>query len=310
MLAWRRAARIVAFPALLASAAFLVSGAALAQTPAACTATDPGPTPTAVAVDAVPIVVQSTAADYFVLYVRHDGDGVEVELPVLVKRGAAGTTTLAENVEALPAERYRVEKYLVVDPADVDGDCVDDITELDDPVGMSPLNAAPSVGFSDGAASMPDLDTYLQVAQVRDGTVDSKITLFDFSSERPGLVFINSNTHQTHRGFLDATGIVQSEILDGFLTYNTRLEAPDGSLGAWYLWVKNHIAFTEMERVYAFVAANLPALRANLYVYIPVYKLDRFEGERQRYEESRMDVVFDEDISRRTGFDSLNTGVG
>ena len=90
------------------------------------------PTPTAVAVDAVPIVVTSTTADYFVLYVSHDVDGTEVDLPVLVERGEAGTTTLAENVEAMPAERYRVEKYLIADPADVDGDCIDDITELDD----------------------------------------------------------------------------------------------------------------------------------------------------------------------------------
>ena len=49
-------------------------------------------------------------------------------LPVLVKNGAAGMTTLAENVEGLPARRYRVETYLIADRADVDGHCVDDIT--------------------------------------------------------------------------------------------------------------------------------------------------------------------------------------
>ena len=91
------------------------------------------PTQTAVAVEAVPIVVTSTTADYFVLYVKHDVDGTEVELPVLVKLGDAGTTTLAENIEALPANRYRVEKYLIADPADVDGDCIADTTELADP---------------------------------------------------------------------------------------------------------------------------------------------------------------------------------
>ena len=77
------------------------------------------PTPTAVEVEAVPIVVESSTAEYFVLYVRHDLDGTAVEVPVLVKKGEAGTTTLAENVEALPEERYRVEKYLIADPADV-----------------------------------------------------------------------------------------------------------------------------------------------------------------------------------------------
>ena len=100
------------------------------------------PTPVAVAVTSVPIVVTSTTDEYFVLYVKHDVDGTEVEMPVLVKLGEAGTTTLAENVEALPRERYRVEKYLIADPADVDGDCIDDITELADPVGMNPVNPA------------------------------------------------------------------------------------------------------------------------------------------------------------------------
>ena len=61
------------------------------------------PTPTAVAVAAVPIVIESTTADYFVLYVQHELDAdTTVELPVLVKRGEASTTTLAENVAAMP----------------------------------------------------------------------------------------------------------------------------------------------------------------------------------------------------------------
>ena len=88
------------------------------------------PVPVEVAVTAVPIVVASTTDDYFVLYVKHDVDGTEVEIPVAVTLGETGTTTLSENVATLPKERYRVEKYLVADPADVDGDCIDDITEL------------------------------------------------------------------------------------------------------------------------------------------------------------------------------------
>ena len=101
------------------------------------------PTPVEVAVKAVPIVVDSTTTEYFVLYVRHELDAdTVVELPVAVTLGEEGTTTLAENVAALPKERHRVEKYLVADPADVDGDCIDDITELADPVGLNPVNPA------------------------------------------------------------------------------------------------------------------------------------------------------------------------
>ena len=101
-----------------------------------------GATPVAVAVTAVPIVVPSTTADSFVLYASHDVDGETVEYPVKVAPGEDGTTTLAENVAALPVERYRAEKYLVTDPADVDGDCIDDITELKNLGVMNPVNSA------------------------------------------------------------------------------------------------------------------------------------------------------------------------
>ena len=273
------------------------------------TCPDPAPTPTAMDVTAVPIVVESTTADYFVLYVSHDVDGTEVELPVLVKRGDAGSTTLAENVEALPAERYGVEKYLIADPADVDGDCVDDITELGDPVGMSPVNSAPPLSFSDGAVSMPDLETYVEMSQLGDTEAHSKIVVLDPGSERPGLVFINAKTHETHQRFLDAMGIDRPS-LSGFLTYNSQLVAPGGSRGAWYVWISSHITFATTERIYALMAANMPALRDDLYIYVPAYKEDEFEHEREQYEASRVDVVFWEDLSPRTRVDLLNPAVG
>ena len=82
------------------------------------------PTPVAVTVSAVPIEIESTTDEYFVLYVRHDLDAdTTFEVPVGMTLGQDGTTTLTESLEALPKERYRVEKYLVSDPADVDGDC-------------------------------------------------------------------------------------------------------------------------------------------------------------------------------------------
>ncbi len=130
----------------------LTSAETDAVAPVPCPGASYNPTPTDVEVDSVPIVVASTTDDYFVLYVR----GTTVDLPVLVKRGEAGTTTLAENVKALTKERYRVEKYLIADPADVDGDCIDDITELDDLGTNNPVNAAGSLDLNDGAVGIPD----------------------------------------------------------------------------------------------------------------------------------------------------------
>ncbi len=77
------------------------AGFTIAEPPAdgPCSGGGYNPTPTAVEVEAVPIVVESTTAEYFVLYVRHDLDAdTTVEIPVSVTRGAAGTTTLAENL--------------------------------------------------------------------------------------------------------------------------------------------------------------------------------------------------------------------
>ena len=124
---------------------------------AACPGDGAAPTPVEVTVTAVPIIVDaSTTADYFVLYVKHDVGGRTLAQPVAVVLGEDGTTTLAENVEALPTEHYRVEKYLVADPADVDGDCDDDISELGALGTMSPVNPAGAIALSDGAVAIPD----------------------------------------------------------------------------------------------------------------------------------------------------------
>ena len=87
------------------------------------------------------------------LYVRPDLEGGE--LPVSVTLGRDGTVMLTEQLPALPAEHYRVERYLIADPGDVDDDCVDDITELAYPAGMNPLNPAHSVRPVDGAVAIP-----------------------------------------------------------------------------------------------------------------------------------------------------------
>ena len=276
------------------------------------------PVATPVAINSVPVVVESTVDEYFVLYARSDADAQSWEIPVAVVRGEAGTTTLAENVEALPVERYRVEKFLVSDPADVDGDCVDDITELGDPVGRNPVHSAPLISFSDGVASIPDLETFLQTAPFRDSVntslthavVDSKFILLGRSSERPGLVFINIHTHQIHAEFFYATGLGRGDDFHGNLHYDARMVAPDGSLGAWYLWFQDRLTFTEMDRFYALMAASVSAFDNNVYVYIPAYKLDWFETQRQQYEASRIDVVFDDDLSPDARLEFLNPGVG
>ena len=49
-----------------------------------------------------------------------------------------------------------MEKYLVASPADVDGDCVDDITELDDFGHRDPTNPAIPVAAQHGSVALED----------------------------------------------------------------------------------------------------------------------------------------------------------
>ena len=267
------------------------------------------PTPTTVAVDVVPIVVESTTDDYFVLYVQHELDeDTMVELPVLVKRGEASTTTLAENVAALPVKRYRMEKYLIADPADVDGDCTDDITELDNLGTMNPVNAAPSIPFSDGAVALPDRAAFEAFAYSQRYL---KFIIFDIDTDRPGVYFINTTTHELHNTFLDTVGHKRNEVVIGRMFYKPNLIAPDGSRGVYYYWgVGPSEPFSIAARTYTAVAASMPLLSDNLALFVTPGALPFLQSELPSYRASRINLVFNEDIAAGINFAALNPGEG
>ena len=283
-----------------------------------CPGSGYNPTPTAVTIAAVPIVVDSTTADYFVLYVSHDVDDTEVELPVLVKRGETGTTALAENVEALPRERYRVEKYLIADPADVDGDCIDDITELDDFGSKNPVNAASSIDLRDGAVGIADRATFEALAQVyplRSNKLHMKFVVFGIDTESPRVYFIDSSRYQLHIMFRNALvdrGIEQDEAqtTDGFLYYYPNLEAADGSLGVYFAWDTTTYSFAMVDRLFTVIAASMPLLEQDLAYHLRNYQLPAVQDEFPLYEDSRIHLLLDEDIEPEDNFLPLNEEVG
>ena len=283
-----------------------------------CPGSGYNPTPTAVTIAAVPIVVDSTTADYFVLYVSHDVDDTEVELPVLVKRGETGTTALAENVEALPRERYRVEKYLIADPADVDGDCIDDITELDDFGSKNPVNAASSIDLRDGAVGIADRATFEALAQVyplRSNKLQMKFVVFGIDTESPRVYFIDSSRYQLHFMFRYALvdrGIEQDEAqtTDGFLYYYPNLEAADGSLGVYFAWDTTTYSFAIVDRLFTLIAASMPLLEQDLAYHLRNYQLPAVQDEFPLYEDSRIHLLLDEDIEPEDNFLPLNEEVG
>ena len=285
-----------------------------------------GSDPVEVEVTAVPIVVESTTNDYFVLYVRHESGDSEVDLPVSVSLGEDGTTTLAENVTSLPKERYRVEKFSVADPADVDGDCADDITELSDPGNMNPVNPAAPIKLGAGAVAVTDGGTfeelsaqelseafyYLLDEDPSEGRISyMRFILFDMDTDRPGVYFANTAAWTRHGEFVDALGLDWHGIVRGEIAYQPHLVAPNDSQGVYSFRLStfnfDH-PFDVMDRAYTLLAASMPLLNDNLALHLRNYELPFSQDLLPLYRDSRIDVVFDEHIFPDTAFQALNTG--
>ena len=276
-----------------------------------------GPAPTPVAIGAVPIVVESTTDQYFVLYVRSQTDPI-VEAPVSVTLGRAGATTLSENVAALPIERYRVEQFLIAEPADIDGDCIDDITELADPIRMNPINPAPGIELSDGAMAVPDRPTFEALSYQKEGSPQGleyvKFVLLGMNTDRPRAYFLNGDTHRYHQTFRDALGLADSGLgmVSGTIVYHPNMIARDGSPADYHyeFWPLTTYPFNTVARSHTVLAANMPLLDGNLVNYMPPVAIPASRREFALYEDSRISLVFEEDIAPESGFISLNPAAG
>ena len=252
------------------------------------------------------MVVTSTTADYFVLYASHEVDGETEWYPVRVALGEAGTTTLAENVAALPVERYRVEKFSIDNPADVDGDCIDDITELA-AASMSPVNPADRLNRDDSVSTIPDHQTYERLAYVgSSGLGYLKFIIADANQDQPIVLFQDTKRTRFHT--------LMSELGDrpirGSLTYDPELVAADGSRGVYRYTIEGRASVERWDRAHTLVAASMPVLNDNLALWIVARKLPEIQEELQSGETFRAHLIFDEDVNGDAGFLALNPGEG
>ena len=172
------------------------------------------------------------------------------------------------------------------------------ITELEDPVGMNPVNAA-AMEFSDGAVAVPDRETFETIS-------------FGIDTDSPRLYFLNNKTHQTHHDFLRATGLELSldGLISGDIFYHSRLFATDDSPGGYRFLLKFSHPFSLVARSYTVLAASMPLLKDNLAFHMPKYELPYLQPELPLYRTSRINLVFDEDVWGDTDFLALNPGEG
>ena len=302
---------LVALGALAAIAPIPSTASASTPPPGPCEDGYVAPTPTKVAVTSVPITVNSTTADYFVLYLK-SAQPTKKSQPILVKRGEDGTTTLADNLESLAAEKYLVEKYSVARPGDLDGDCIDDVTELADLGKYNPINSAKTIAKVNGVAAIDSRETFRELSfkgdtgvrglEYLEGLEFVKFSIRDFDSATPAMYFINSNTHKIHSNFDKAIGLPASTPTtfgNGTIVYYPNIVALDGSLGVYaFRFDRWGIAgISSVKHYYEILAASIPFLDNNLY-YHPFTKsqVDVYKQEKASYDNSRVNVLLDEDI--------------
>jgi hypothetical protein len=304
----------------------LPSDPASATIPGACPIS--GAAPETVTVAQVPTVVASTVDDYFVLYVQRQTNGKTSEYPIVVKRGEAGTTTLSDSLRPLPASKYRVKKFQVADPADADGDCIDDITELADLGTMHPLNPAESVDSANGTLYLADRAAFEQNSyqgndvEPIDGHLEGleyiKFSILNPGSARPSLYFFNSETHRAHYMFAEAVGYdISTEPwrsgMHGELIWHPNVIAPGGSLGVYRYDFRpwDDFGFDAVSLAFELLAASMPFLENNL-AYYPVYEsaLPRYQREKALYDASRVNILLEDDIFPDVDFIAVNEGSG
>ena len=237
-------------------------------------------------------------------------DGATVEYPVLVKRGEDGATTLSESVASLPAERYRVERYGIANPGDVDGDCIDDLTELDNLGSMSPVNPAGTLSPSLGKLAIPDHQTFRALAYPLHDRRHMKFVVLGIDETQPRIYFGNTPEYQYHIALLWAIDdeVDFSTMRKGTITYAGDLVAPDGTRGVYLV---EETGYEAIGRIYTLLASAMPFVDNKLVVWVRNRTLVSLGYPLPLTPEAvRMNLMFDEDFYDSTGFQALNPGEG
>lgn len=259
----------------------------------------------------------TTTEQYVVLYLKPDVNGTR-EIPVAIALGQAGTTVLTDGRAQLPAEHYRVDTRSVAEPGDVDGDGIDDLTELKNPPTMNPLNAAKAIDLVNGTTIIPDAATFSELSyQGPEVAIDRhlvdlefvKFYLVDVNTDQPKVYFMNTVTHRAHFRFAGAVGIPGGRgpnpgQMRGEIVHHANVPAPDGTLGVYRFEFEpnDSYSFAEVQLGYELLASSMPFLTDNLVYYpMPQAALPLYRKEKALFDAYRVPILLEDDIVAATG---------
>ncbi|MDE2979410.1 MAG: hypothetical protein OXU63_18100, partial [Acidobacteriota bacterium] len=236
-------------------------------------------TPVDVPVTAVPITVTSTVADYFVLYVKHELSEDDVRhVAVSLTRGEAGTTDLNMTVPGLPAARYKVEKYAVANPADVDGDGTDDLAD------PNPLNAVGAIAPEDGASRLSTTAEWNRFQYHLNAPIwfapgSDWIKVAAHPGTHPSLYFLNGSKHRAHLALYERlyrAALASTARLN--FDRETGMAGTESDVVTYYFWFDYLSDAAKLAATvslqHSFLSANMPIMAAEatkwrLAYYIP-----------------------------------------
>jgi len=270
----------------------------------------------------IELEVSSTSDQYFILKVRHDL-AKPFDLATSMTLGQAGTTTISESLEAYPRDQYQVLFYDKNNPADSDGDGIDDMTEYNNLPLQSPLNAAPSVDREDGLVAIDNFTTFKELSVVFEEVqwseflnekVFVKFLIVDFNSEKPSVYFINSNKYGLHSEFANAIGVEGNgdNVKKGQVIFHPSTISANGGLGTFAFNYSNGNGqdFEVVQKTQELLAANMPFIKNNLSHFITDLNEDEYERDVDLFEDSRVAVVFEETIFGDLEYWGLNPAEG
>ena len=268
------------------------------------------------------IEVASNTANYYILKAKHDVSGM-FDIYSSLTTGNAGTTILTESLAAYPVEHYQVIKHPFSDPADSDGDGIDDITEFENLPEQSPFNAADPIHPSDGYLAIDSFTTFKQLSIKKENVPWSeflngkgfvKYMITDFLTDKPKIFFIDSNKHNLHADFAAKIGVdyLGDQVKRGQVIYHPTSISNNGTLGAFAFNYSNGHGqdFEIVQKTLELIAANMPFLKNNLSYFITELNEDEYARDEHLFESSRVPILFEADVYGEIDYWGLNIAEG
>ena len=253
----------------------------------------------------VQLYIQTQEDKYYILHAQHNP---EFNWAVSMTIGTGGTMIISEPSQAYPIEQYSVTEHDISNPDDYDGDGIDDISEFYNMPYDSPFNNAPAIDIIDGATSIPDSETFMELATVQnvswapflDDQLYVKFGILDRDTDEPKVYFINSNTYLIHAGFWSGIGAsVTGDDGSGEIVFNPNNVLPTGVIGTYSFNFSfgDAYSFEETQRTYELLVANMPFLQNNMNHFIgQAAENNHINNYSDEFEDSRFDVVLETDV--------------